>query len=242
MRARRRPYTPAMVPLQLRIAAVCTGTPLAYPATAAGSGFTSAIGKRPRTGPVAVGPRGLEGDQVADRRHHGGPDQALLLGAMGHLPHFRALLGRDDVGPGAFGENLMVEGGDETALCIGDALACGDVRLQVTQPRLPCFKQGRRWGLRALPQHMEESGRTGLYLRVLVPGSLEAGAALVRVAQPHPEWTVARANAALHGKPLQTAAAAELAALPELGSAYRKVALRAAGGDAGDPRRRLFGS
>jgi MOSC domain-containing protein YiiM len=231
--------------LELRIAAVCTGQPQVYGTAGAaglGAAFTSAMGKQPRTGPVALGLRGLEGDAVADTRHHGTPDQALLLGAMGHLPHFRALLGRDDVGPGAFGENLMVDGGDEASLCIGDELACGAVRLQVTQPRLPCFKQGRRWGLRELPLHMETTGRTGVYLRVVAGGTLEAGQVLARVAQPHPTWTVARANAVLHQQPLQTADAAVLAALPELGAAYRKVALRAAEGGAGDPRRRLFGS
>src|ERR671915_2376798 len=81
--------------------------------------FTSAIWKSPVPGPVHLGPLGLAGDAVADTRVHGGLDQAVLMYAAAHYPRWEQELERP-MEPGAFGENLLVEGLDEDTVCIGD--------------------------------------------------------------------------------------------------------------------------
>lgn len=203
--------------------------------------FTSAIDKRPVSGVVWVGTEGLAGDAQADRKHHGGPEKAVLASAAAHLPFWRELLGREDVGPGAFGENLTVEGLVEEDVCIGDIYACGSVVLQVSQPRLPCWKQARRWGRRDVPLVMQQTGRTGWYLRVLGEGELQAGDAFRLLERPCPEWSVARANRVLHARPADRAAAAELTVVPFLAPGLRPSLEALAEGQAKDPGKRLYG-
>ena len=137
--------------------------------------FRSAIWKEPTAGRIRVGMLGLEGDAVANTRVHGGPDQALLMYAASHYPLWRAEWNRDDVAPGAFGENLTVIGLSEADACIGDVLAVGGARLQVTQPRQPCATLARRHRIRDLVAVVQRNGRSGWYQRVLQEGYIEPG-------------------------------------------------------------------
>lgn len=159
-----------------------------------GRPFTSAIWKQPVHGPVALGPLGLEGDAVADRKHHGGPWRAVLMYAADHYPRWREEWGRD-VGPGAFGENLTAAGLDEASACLGDHYRIGAVELAVTSPRTPCHVLARRHGIKDLVPTVMANHRHGWYLRVVVPGTLEAGLPMELVARPHPDWPIARAAA-----------------------------------------------
>lgn len=203
--------------------------------------WTSAIFKSPVAGRLWLGTEGLAGDGQADRKHHGGAEKAVFACAAEHLPFWRELLG-PEVGAGAFGENLLVEGATEDAVCVGDTFRCGTARVQVSQPRLPCWKQARRWRVKELPLVTQESGRTGWYFRVLEPGYVQAGDALTLLERPRPEWTVARANRVMHGRPVDRAAAAELAAVPELAESWRAKLAGLARGEPQDPGRRLTGS
>ena len=164
-----------------------------------GAPFESAIGKRPVSGRVALLPLGLEGDVQVDKVHHGGPDKALCVYPRAHLAGWSARLGQT-MSAGAFGENLSVDGQDETTVCVGDVFAIGDVRVEVSQPRDPCFKLARRWGEKQLALWVQQSGQVGWYLRVLEPGHIGAGDELLRLAQPYPQWTIAQANALMHGE------------------------------------------
>ena len=139
----------------------------------------TAIFKRPVDGPVRVRRLNLDGDDQADRTNHGGEHKAVYAFGQQHLPHWREALGRDDVGPGFFGENLSVDVLDEGERRIGDRLRVGDCLLEITQPRVPCFKLGLRAADRALPRAFVAHGRTGAYLRVLEEGELRRGDALV---------------------------------------------------------------
>src|SRR5437763_5635025 len=96
-------------------------------------------------GPVRIGALGLEGDEQADKRHHGGPEMAVLMYAEGHYEHWRTLEGLGAMGPGGFGENLTLRGTDESSLCVGDELEVGSARLQIASPRGPCVDISRRW-------------------------------------------------------------------------------------------------
>lgn len=187
-----------------------------------GERWTSGYGKAPVPGPVAVRKLNLDGDGQADARWHGGPDMAVLAYAAAHYPLWRDELGWPELAPGAFAENLTVEGFDERTVCLGDVWEAGGVQLQVSQPRKPCRNISRFWGRRDLLKQVERSGRIGWYLRVLREGSLQAGQPLARVARPHPEWTVERAMGVRRARSRDPGAARELAACPALGADWRE--------------------
>ena len=184
--------------------------------------WRSAIYKLPVSGPVAAGPNGLAGDGQADLRVHGGPDKAVYAYPSEHYRPWQAELGLAEMPNGAFGENLTTLGLLEDEVCIGDVLQAGLVRLQVSQPRGPCWKLARRWGIVDLALRFGASGRTGFYLRLLQPGELEAGQALLRVERPCPDWNVRRAHFLLEDPTSDRPAAASLAELPQLSQSCRK--------------------
>ena len=157
--------------------------------------WRSAIDKRPAAGSVALSAEGLAQDGVADRRYHGGPERALLAYCAEHYPGWREELGRPDLAHGAFGENLTVSGLAEEEACIGDVYAQGAARIQISQPRLPCVKLARHLGAPGIVARALETGRSGIYLRVLEGGALEAGELLL-VQRPCPGVTVAMATRA----------------------------------------------
>jgi MOSC domain-containing protein YiiM len=183
--------------------------------------WTSAIGKQPVSGPVMLRRTNLDGDRQADLVAHGGPEKAVLAYSAGHYPDWREELGRDDFPHGAFGENLTIEGQDEGLVCIGDTYAIGDAVVQVSQPRVPCFKLAYRWRIKDLTARVQRSRRPGWYLRVLQEGSLEAGDLVRLVERAYPEWTVSRTilvGEERHARPRE---AAELAECHLLTAAWR---------------------
>jgi MOSC domain-containing protein YiiM len=176
--------------------------------------WTTAFFKEPVAGPVWLGRANLAGDRQADTKSHGGPDKAVLAYAAAHYPLWRAELGVE-MPFGAFGENFTVAGLDEGSVCLGDVYAVGGARVQVSQPRIPCWKIARRWRRKDLSARVQATGRTGWYLRVLDEGAVAPGDEFGLLERPHPEWTVARANRAMYV--LRTREAVlELAACPAL--------------------------
>jgi MOSC domain-containing protein YiiM len=137
--------------------------------------IATAIFKKPVEGPVRVTALNLEGDRQADLRVHGGPDKAVYAYSWQNILYWRRELRRGDLGPGTFGENLTVDGLADGEIGIGDILEIGTARLQVTQPRIPCFKLGIALGLPDFPKRFHRAGRNGFYLRVLREGLLAAG-------------------------------------------------------------------
>jgi MOSC domain-containing protein YiiM len=184
--------------------------------------WTSGFVKEPVAGPVRIGPLGLEGDEHADRRNHGGPDRAVLMYAEQHYPEWREELGRDDLPFGGFAENLTVRGLTEDDVAIGDSLRVGSALLQVSGPRAPCWKISRRWEVEDLTQRVSVTTRIGWLLRVLVEGEVQAGDAVELVERPHPELTVAHAYAVYSRRKGGAAAAVELAACPLLTPSWRE--------------------
>lgn len=154
----------------------------------------SGIVKHPVAGPVAVARLGLEGDEQADLSVHGGPDKAVYAYPASHYPRWAGEQPylADRLEPGAFGENLTIEGLVEDDLCVGDIHAIGSARLQVCQPRQPCYKFALRLNDARAPKAMVRSGRSGWYYRVLTEGSLRAGDAVERVERRHPELAFPR--------------------------------------------------
>lgn len=173
----------------------------------------SGIAKSAVVGPVRVGKLNLDGDGQADLVHHGGADKAVLAYSAEHYGDWRRELGIANLPYGAFGENLTVEGLIEQDVCIGDIWRIADVLLQVSQPRQPCWKLGRRWRMDDLPKRVLQSGRSGWYLRVLREGTIESGMAVTLQERPHPQWTVPRTASLRYAK---QAAPHEIAALADL--------------------------
>lgn len=203
--------------------------------------WTTGFFKEPVHQPLWLGDEGLEGDGVADRKVHGGPEKAVLAYAASHYFAWEAELGFE-LPSGAFGENVTVRGQSEATVCIGDRYAVGTAIVEVSQPRQPCWKLARRWRIRTLAARVQETGRTGWYLRVRQTGRVTAGDSLILIERPYPEWTVAAANAVMHGRPTDRAAAEALAACPALAANWRTaLAARSATGTEPDTRRRLVG-
>lgn len=186
--------------------------------------FESSILKAPRAGPVRFEKDGVEGDLQADLKNHGGPDKAVCVYPGEHYAQWALELGseRTALGAGAFGENLTVEGHTESGVSIGDRFtAPSGLVLQVTQPRIPCWKLARRCDVADMSERVLSTGRTGWYCRVLQPGTLEQGELLGRTQRPHPEWTVERANRVYQSVVDHPAEALALAEVPPLSAATR---------------------
>src|SRR5262249_31091161 len=150
----------------------------------------------------------------ADLVNHGGPDMAVLVYAAAHYPAWREELKQPQMPYGGFGENFTVTGLTEADVYIGDVCAVGAAKVQVSQPRQPCWKAARRWRLKELPKRIIETGRSGWYFRVLQEGVVEAGMSVELVERPCPSLSVVRANHIFYHGQDDREATAELAALP----------------------------
>ena len=138
-----------------------------------GATVTTSIWKSPVSGPVRVSALNIAGDRQSDLSVHGGADKAVYVYPSEHYDYWRRELPGVDLPWGAFGENLTTTGLSEE-FRIGDRLKIGTAEFAVTQPRLPCYKLGIRFGRADLVKRFMRSGRTGFYLRVVREGEVEA--------------------------------------------------------------------
>lgn len=144
----------------------------------------TAIDKRPVDGPVKVRKLGLRADIQANRKHHGGEDQAVYVYAQEEAEVWARELGRD-IPAGLFGENLRTEGIGTTDAVVGEQwLIGGSVLAEVTSPRVPCATFQRRMGEPQWVKRFTERGLVGAYLRVLKTGTIAAGNSIEVVSRP----------------------------------------------------------
>ena len=140
-----------------------------------GREIATGIFKEPAAGPVRVGALGLDGDIQADKRYHGGPEQALYAYSSEHAAFWQETLPREDgYPPGFFGENLTTSGFLEEDVAVGDVYRIGTALVQVTKPRAPCFKMGLRAGSAGFVRTFLASARIGFYLAVPRPGEIRS--------------------------------------------------------------------
>ena len=156
-------------------------------------GMTS-IDKTPKNGPTRVGELGVEGDQVTDTKHHGGVYQAVYAFAREDLDLWGERLGAR-LPDGRFGENLTTEGIDVNEALIGERWRVGTVELEVVSVRIPCNVFKGWMGATGVDnagwvKRFTQEGRPGPYLRVRVPGVLQAGDELTVVHRPDHQVTV----------------------------------------------------
>lgn len=143
-------------------------------APVAGRPNPSGIDKRSRSGRVAVGRLGLDGDDIVDLVNHGGEDQAVYAYSREDYAFWEAELGRP-LRAGMFGENLTVEGLESGAVAVGERFACGPLELEVTSPRIPCSTFAAHMGVGDLPARFMAARRPGVYFRVIATGDVCAG-------------------------------------------------------------------
>ena len=152
-----------------------------------GKTVKTGIFKAPVEGPQTVTLEGFIGDHQADLKHHGGVDKAIYVYDQMNLAYWAHQRGESDYPPGHLGENLTVMGMGDEAVHLGDIFAIGTAEVQVTQPRVPCFKLGVKLEDPKFVGAFLRSGRTGFYLRVLKEGSISAGDNIVkRLSHPTP--------------------------------------------------------
>ncbi len=154
-----------------------------------GQAAASAIWKSPAVGRVAARGVNLEGDDQADRGAHGGPDKAVYAYAIEDGRWWENELGRP-LEHGAFGENLTTEGIDVNGALVGERWEVGSTVLEVSEPRVPCWRLGVRMEDKLFPRRFTEAGRPGTYLRIAVEGELGAGDEIRVIERPDHDLTI----------------------------------------------------
>ncbi len=198
-----------------------------------GEFVSTGIFKEPVAGRVAVRRLNLDGDRQADLSVHGGPAKAVYAYPSEHYPAWRAELAGADVPWAAFGENLTTVGLLEDTVHIGDRFRVGTAELIVTQPRMPCYKLGIRFGRPDMVRLFQKSGRSGIYFAVLDEGDVAAGDAITLRGRTARSLSVADINRLFtHGGNSDSdedmdllRRASELEALPEDWRAYVRARL-----------------
>ncbi len=178
--------------LDSRIVSIQVGLPAEYGADSLSSkSWETGIFKYPVEGRIFLDTLNLTGDGQQDLKNHGGTFRAVLAYTAEHYPIWNEELERQ-LPYGAFGENFTVTGYDEDTVCIGDIVAVGDVRLQIAQPRMPCWKLARRWEIKDLTARVNIKAWGGWYHRVLQTGCVAVGDKYELIERPYPNLSIKR--------------------------------------------------
>lgn len=153
----------------------------------------TAIFKSPISGTVIVSEKGIVSDEHAYEPHKG-PDKALLHYCTSHYDDWKREIPTSEAHfrPGAFGENIFSSEVSEKNVCIGDRIAIGNIVVEVTEPRAPCYKLNHRFEVKDMAKRTQTLFRTGWLYRIIKPGSINAGDIIRLLERPYPEWSVAR--------------------------------------------------
>lgn len=202
--------------------------------------WTTAIYRGKIDEAVYLSETGFKNDEVGDKKNHGGAEKAVFCYTVDHYDAWTNELDQD-MRAGAFGENLAVAGLDETNVCIGDIYQLGEVQLQVSQPRRPCWRPARRHGIIDLALKIEDSGRTGWYFRVLKEGSVQAGEHFKLLERPNPEWTIDACNEVMYNQTENNGLAESLRDVELLADSWKKSLQKRLDGIPENKEPRVFG-
>ncbi len=173
----------------MRILSVNVGLPREV--TWQGKLVTTGIFKEPVKSPVMLRTLNLDGDQQADLTVHGGVSKAVYAYPTEHYGYWRTELPGMDLPWGMFGENLATEGLLEETVYIGDKYRIGQAEVMATEPRLPCYKLGLKFGRTDIIKRFLASRRTGFYFAVAQEGIVRAGDAMELIGREQQEISVA---------------------------------------------------
>ncbi len=193
------------------------------------SDWTTAIYKSPVQGPVFLSKYNLEGDKQADLTVHGGLDKAVNVYPVEHYKYwnqrarflFRKRISLPSPHNGAFGENFTVSGLTENDVCIGDIYQIDGCIVEVSQPRQPCWKLARKFNQEKLPFWIQQTGKTGWYLRVLQEGHVQSSDLFELAERSNPTWSIAEANKIMYTPGQTKDALASLLECKQLSNSWR---------------------
>ena len=188
---------------------------------ARGGRVLTGIYKHPAPGRVRVGRLGLAGDGQADLSAHGGLHKAVYAYSSANVSFWQRELGRPDLGPGFFGENLSLADAPDEKVHVGDVFRTGTALLRVTQPREPCFKLALKIGMPDFPKRFLRSGRVGFYLEVIEEGELAAGDSVVLERADPARMSILEVTRIMHFSPRDLEGARRALAVEALSPAWR---------------------
>ncbi|KAF2624483.1 3-chlorobenzoate-3,4-dioxygenase reductase subunit [Macroventuria anomochaeta] len=203
----------------------------------------TAIFKAPISGPVAINEDGIVGDEHAYEPHRS-RDRALLHYCTSHYDDWAKEIPASEAHfkPGAFGENIFNTEVNEKNLCIGDRLAIGEIIVEVTMPRAPCYKLNHRFEVKDMAKRSQTLFRTGWLYRIIKPGHVAAGDMVCLLERPHPDWTVARVMYYLFIETDNNEMMEEVVEIPQLGEEIKAMfQARLAKGVTEDQNGRMYG-
>jgi MOSC domain-containing protein YiiM len=166
-------------------------------------GLETAIDKSAVDKDLYLSNEGLEGDQCADQKHHGGAERALHQYPLEHYAYWQNKYGVNNrwQAPG-MGENLSSQGMTEDTVCLGDRYQWGEAIIEVSQPRSPCFKLNKRWGIDDFSVEMQAISRCGWLYRVIQPGVVSVKQPLVLLEREANAMTIREVCEVFFGDPL----------------------------------------
>ncbi len=141
------------------------------------------IFKKPVSQALFLNTNDVSNDIVIDRVHHAGINKACYLFASDNYPYWKELYPELDWDWGMFGENLTIEGLDESTMRVGNIYKLGTALVQVSQPREPCYKLGIRFGTQDVLRQFIDHNKPGTYVRILEEGEVKTGDRLELVEQ-----------------------------------------------------------
>lgn len=146
---------------------------------------TTAFLKKPVNGSVTVNKDNIQGDKQADLMNHGGQDKAVYGFSPDHYDYWKQQLNIDHIDYGKFGDNLSISGLDEADIAIGDRLQINDCVLEVSQPRIPCYKISFEFKDMSMLNKFIAYAHTGVYFRVIKTGTITANSEIT-IVHKHP--------------------------------------------------------
>jgi MOSC domain-containing protein YiiM len=186
-----------------------------------GDRVLTGIFKDPVASPVPLRRHNLDGDAQADLRVHGGWDKAVYAYPFEHYGDWQERLGRA-LSPGAFGENLTTEGLLEDAVHVGDEFRVGTARVVATQPRMPCFKLGIRFGDTSMVKAFHQAGRPGIYFAVVEEGVVGPGDTIERLHTDENRVSIAAMRALILDRDPAPDALRRVLRVPALAAVWRE--------------------
>lgn len=143
--------------------------------------INTGIYKYPVEQPIYLEEEAVQKDCIADRKHHGGIDQAVYGFGHQHYAYYKEIYPNLDWNYGMFGENITFDQLEETALRSGSVFQLGEAKIEVTKPRQPCYKLGIRFGDQEVIKTMWNSTKSGVYFKVVKPGKVALGDQLIPI-------------------------------------------------------------
>ena len=185
-------------------------------------GLKTAINKQKVKGTLFLSETGFTGDECADIRHHGGPDRAIHHYPEEHYQYWKKRypgVHKSWLAPG-MGENISTRGFTENNVCIGDRFSLGTAVIEISQPRSPCFKLNRKWGIESFSADMQKLGYCGWLYRVIEEGTVTAEDQLFFMERPEQSISVQEVSDIFFNTPMDEEKLTRLLKLDNLSASW----------------------